>query len=139
MISKRQKISLGVSIAVLLLCSMAALVFARMYYSLAPMVINDSSPDIAVKLTDEERTHIYSLVRSLLFQVSLVLSILAGLWAAFAGVTTWLGAEGRRGFQSMSHKWPNSMMETTRTGTLGSPRVCGSSCVIGPRGLAFER
>jgi len=90
MISKRQKICVGVSIGVLLLCSLAALIFARMYYSLAPMIINDSSPDIATKLTDEERTHIYTLVRSLLFQVSLVLSILAGLWAAFAGVTTWL-------------------------------------------------
>ena len=90
MISKRQKILVGVSIAVLLLCSLAALIFARMYYSLAPMVINDSSPTIASKLTDEERTHIYSLVRSLLLQVSVVLSILAALWAAFAGVTTWL-------------------------------------------------
>src|SRR5687768_6547918 len=90
MISKRQKIIVGVSTAVLLLCSLAALLFARMYYSLAPMVINDSSPDIAAKLTDEERSHIYTLVRSLLFQVSLVLSILAGLWAAFAGVLIWL-------------------------------------------------
>ena len=54
------------------------------------MIINDSSPEFASKLSDGERTHIYGLVRSLLLQVSVVFSILAALWATFAGVTTWM-------------------------------------------------
>jgi len=93
---QRQKIVLQAAIAVLLACSLGVLIIARMYYNLAPMVINDSSPEIAAKLTDEELARVYALVRSLLFQVSLLSSILAGLWAALAGFTIWLWSRSSR-------------------------------------------
>ena len=102
MIYKSQKVVVGVTIAGLIVCSFAALMFARMYYNLAPMVINDSSPGFAAKLSDEERTHIDTVVRSLLFQVAVVLFILAGLWAAFAGVITWLWSRSSR--KSLDHE-----------------------------------
>jgi len=89
-ISKRQKIVVGVSLGVLVLCSLSALFYARMYYDLAPMMIYDSSPEYATKLSDEERTHIYGLVRDLLFRVSVRFSVLAALWAAFACIAAWL-------------------------------------------------
>jgi len=93
---QRQKIVLQAAIAVLLACSLAVLIIARMYYNLAPMVFNDLSPGIAAKLTDEELARVYALVRSLLFQVSLLFSILAGLWAALAGFTIWLWSRSSR-------------------------------------------
>jgi hypothetical protein len=34
---------------------------------------------------------------------------------------------------------PNTTLEPTRRGALGSPRVSGFSCVLWPRGSAFER
>jgi hypothetical protein len=34
---------------------------------------------------------------------------------------------------------PNTALEPTRMSALGLSRVCGSSCVFGPRGSAFER
>ena len=90
MISKRQRVGVAVSFAFLILCSVAAVSFASMYYRLAPMIMNDSSPEVAGKLSGEERAGIFVLVRSLLFQVSAALSLLSALWATLATVMTCL-------------------------------------------------
>jgi len=90
MISKRLKIVVGSISGLLLLLSLAAIIFAYVSFGLTPMIISDSSPELSNKVSDEERTRIFSLAQGAVLHVSIVLSILAGLWAAFAGSVIWL-------------------------------------------------
>lgn len=90
MISKRQKIMIGSVLGLLLLLSLAAVIFARITHGLIPMIINDSSPELSSKVSDAERERIFTLAQGAVFNVSVVLSILVGLWAAFTGTVIWL-------------------------------------------------
>jgi ABC-type transporter Mla subunit MlaD len=81
---KRQKTTLTVAFAALLLLSLLCFLFAFARYASAPAGIHN--PEIHSKLTDDDRLFVYSVMRSQILQVSSVLGALAVLWAGFAAV-----------------------------------------------------
>lgn len=90
MISKSQKVVIVSMFGILLLLSVAGLAFAFITHAVTPMIISDSSLELSSKVSDEERARILRLAQEPVLHVSVVLSILTGLWAAFAGSIVWI-------------------------------------------------
>jgi hypothetical protein len=88
MISKRQKWILWSSFVILILISSIGVLFAFAMFRIAPMALNDSSPNFS-QMADDDRWLVYHEAQDLIVPVALIMLGLAILWAALAGFTIW--------------------------------------------------
>jgi hypothetical protein len=83
---ERQKSIASLILVILVILSMVGFFFVLARYASSPAGIH--VPFVHAKLTDEERLFIYSVMREQIVEVSVILGIVAALWAGFA-VTLW--------------------------------------------------
>lgn len=88
MISKRQKWILLGSFVGLILISVIGVLFAFAMFRIAPMALNDSSPNFS-QIADDDRRLVYHEAQSLILPVALAMLGLTLLWAALGGFAIW--------------------------------------------------
>lgn len=76
------------SFVVLILISGIGVLFAFAMFRIAPMALNDSSPNFS-QIADEDRWLVYHEAQSLILPVAIIMLGLTLLWTALAGFAIW--------------------------------------------------
>lgn len=88
MIMKVQKWILWSIFSLLVLSSAFGVFFAFCMFNMAPMALNDSSPNFG-QLADADREYVFHEAQHLILPVAFMISGLSVAWAIFSGFIIW--------------------------------------------------